>query len=157
MPGAVRQDGLSRPSLGLVPPRRESLGAKSKWAARQGIPTLRGSLPSAPRHTHRPGQRSRTFTRSGAARYSPAYWTSVCASRTTAAKLQLLRSSHASSSALLPDQPLLGKWWQGELAAAAAVASAIPASSAGHHSGPRVTHTHTATLPPTLITLIAPR
>lgn len=31
---------------------------------------------------------------------------------------------------------LWGKWWQGKPAAAAAVASAVPASLTGHHSGP---------------------
>lgn len=109
MPGAAEWAGLPKPSLGLVAPDKRAWEQEGKgraclrrWAARQGILALRGSLPSAPHHMHHPGRWSRTFTCSRATVYSPVHWTAVCTSRTSATKPQRPRSRHRLFSSITP-------------------------------------------------------
>lgn len=138
MSGAALWDRLPKPSLGLVPPGKRAwgLGGMGRACQSQWIVTWRIST--------RPSPTSHVSPRMAEEDIYP-LWSPSSQPRALDNSLHLMYHLHKATAPweqghLLQlyclNSQLWGKWWQGKLAAAAAVASAVPASLTGHHSGP---------------------
>lgn len=132
---------LPTPSLGLVPPGKSAWGQGDMGRACQSPWIVRWKSPTCPQ------PHIRRITPDGRTGHLPALEPQFAPQCTrqfaphVPHELQPLGAG-TSSSALLPQQPLRGKWWGAKLAAAVAEASAVPATMV-------VPESPTLTQPPT--------